>query len=88
VPWEGQRRTVLHQLEFAAVLTATRRDGDTAHALVALLGMLSLRVSEACTAWIGDLRYSGGYELLRVVGKGNKSAGSRYQSRSCVRGRP
>ena len=27
--WEGQRRTVLHPLEFAAVLTAARRHSDT-----------------------------------------------------------
>ena len=53
---------------------AARRDSDTAHALVALLGLLGLRVSEACAAQIGDLRYAGGYELLRVVGKGSKPA--------------
>lgn len=74
VAWEGQRRTVLHPLEFAAVLTAARQHSDTAHAMVALLGMLGLRVSEACSAQISDLRYAGGYELLRVVGKGSKPA--------------
>jgi len=37
---------VLHPLEFAAVLSAARRHSPTAHALVALLGMLGLRVSE------------------------------------------
>jgi site-specific recombinase XerD len=74
VPWEGQRRTVLHPLEFAAVLSAARQHGTTAHALVAMLGMLGLRVSEACNAQVEDLRYSGGYELLRVVGKGAKPA--------------
>lgn len=74
VAWEGQRRTVLHPLEFAAVLTAARQHSDTAHALVALLGMVGLRVSEACHAQISDLRYVGGYELLRVVGKGSKPA--------------
>lgn len=47
VNWEGQRRTVLHPLEFAAVLTSARKHSPTAHALVALLGMLGLRVSEA-----------------------------------------
>jgi site-specific recombinase XerD len=36
--------------------------------------MLGLRVSEACNAQIEDLRHSGGYELLRVVGKGAKAA--------------
>ena len=35
VPWEGQRRTVLHPLEYAALLTAARRDGSNSHALVA-----------------------------------------------------
>jgi len=47
---------------------------NTAHALVALLGMLRLRVSEACNAHVEDLRYAGGYELLRVLGKGAKPA--------------
>jgi integrase/recombinase XerD len=74
VPWEGQGRTVLHPLEFAAVLGAARQHGATAHALVALLGMLGLRVSEACNAQVTDLRYAGGYELVRVVGKGAKPA--------------
>ncbi len=45
--WEAQRRTVLHPLEYAALLTAARRDGPHSHALVAMLGMLGLRVSEA-----------------------------------------
>ncbi|MDQ3464234.1 MAG: site-specific integrase, partial [Actinomycetota bacterium] len=48
VSWEGQRRTVLHPLEFAALLTAARRDGPHSHALVALLGMIGLRVGEVC----------------------------------------
>jgi integrase/recombinase XerD len=74
VPWEGQRRTVLHPLEFAAVLSAARQHSGTAHALVAMLGMLGLRVSEACNAQIEELRYAGGYELLRVLGKGAKPA--------------
>jgi integrase/recombinase XerD len=74
VPWEGQRRTVLHPLELAAVLSAARQHSDTAHALVALLGMLGLLVSEASNAQVTDLRYAGGYELLRVLGKGAKPA--------------
>jgi integrase/recombinase XerD len=74
VLWESQRRTVLHPLEYAALLTAARHDGPQAHALVALLGMLGLRVSEACHASIGDLTYESGYELLTVMGKGDKPA--------------
>jgi site-specific recombinase XerD len=74
VPWEGQRRTVLRPLEFAAVLTASRTDGATSHALVALLGMIGLRVSEACQIDVTDLRYQAGYELLSIMGKGHKPA--------------
>ena len=74
VPWEGQRRTVLHPLEFAALLTAARRDGPHSHALVALLGMIGLRVGEVCRINITDLRQQSGYELVSVIGKGNKPA--------------
>ena len=74
IAWEGQRRTVLHPLEYAALLTAARHDGPQSHALVALLGMLGLRVSEACGADITDLHYDSGYELLTIIGKGHKPA--------------
>ena len=69
VPWEGQRRTMLHPLEYAALLTAARRDGPGSHALVALLGMIGLRVSEATNINSTDLRSQSGYELLTVMGK-------------------
>ena len=71
---ESQRRTVLHPLEFAAVLTAARRHSAAAHALAALLGMLGLRVSEACGVHVTDLQYAGGYEVLHVLVKGAKPA--------------
>jgi site-specific recombinase XerD len=74
VEWQGQKRTVLHPLEFAALLAAARCAGGTDHALVALLGMLGLRVSEACHADIDDIRYQSGYEILHVLGKGAKPA--------------
>jgi integrase/recombinase XerD len=65
---------VLHPLEFAAVLATARTSGPTDHALVCPLGMLGLRVSEACGTDITDLRYESGYELLQVIGKGAKPA--------------
>jgi integrase/recombinase XerD len=74
VVWESQHRTVLHPLEYAALLTAARHDGPQSHALVALLGMLGLRISEACGADVTDLSYDGGYELLAILGKGHKPA--------------
>lgn len=42
--------------------------------MVCLLGMLGLRVSEACAADIHDIRYESGYDLLHVIGKGAKAA--------------
>lgn len=74
VPWEGQRRTVLHPLEFAALLTAARRDGPQSHALIALLGMIGLRVSEVCRIDVTDLPQQSGYELISILGKGRKPA--------------
>ena len=74
VPWEGQRRTVLHPLVYAALLTAARRDTPTAHTLVALLGMIGLRVGEAVGINVTDLRSQSGYELLTILGKGAKPA--------------
>lgn len=74
VAWETQRRTVLHSLEYAALLTIARRDGPHSHALVALLGMIGLRVGEVCRLDVTDLRPQAGYELLSVFGKGSKPA--------------
>ena len=74
VAWEGRKRPVLHPLEFAALLSAARTSSPNDHALVCLLGMLGLRVSEACNADITDIRYESGYELLHVIGKGAKPA--------------
>ena len=56
------------------MLTAARRDGPGAHALVSLLGMIGLRVGEATGINITDLRSQSGYELLTIMGKGAKPA--------------
>jgi integrase/recombinase XerD len=74
VDWQGQKRTVLHPLEFAALLASARAASGTDHAMIALLGMLGLRVSEACHADLDDIRYQSGYEILHVIGKGSKPA--------------
>ena len=74
IAWEGQRRTVPNPLEYEALLTTARRDGPQSHALVAPLGMLGLRVSEACSANVTDLHYESGYEMLTIMGKGHKPA--------------
>ena len=65
---------MLYPLEFAALLSAARRSSPKRPCSRLLLGMLGLRVSEACAADITDIRYESGYELLHVIGKGAKPA--------------
>ncbi len=84
VSWEAQRRAVLHPLEYAGLLTAARQDGPPSNALLALLGMLGLRVSEACRVNVTDLSYHGGYELLQILGKATSRPPSRCPSQSCA----
>ena len=71
---------MLHPLEFAALLAAARAASGNDHAMIALLGMIGLRVSEACHADIDDIRYQSGYEILHVVGKAPSPPTSRYPS--------
>jgi site-specific recombinase XerD len=85
VPWEGQRRTVLHPLEFAAVLSAARQTSPTAHALVAMLVMLGLRVSEACNAQIEDLRYAAATNCCAWSARARNPRRYRCPSPSCLR---
>ena len=55
------------------LFTAEQCDRDHA-ALVVLLGLNGLRVSEACATNIEDLGFERGHRTLRIVGKGNKPA--------------
>jgi len=56
--------------QFEAVLVRSRELGPQPHALVVLLSMLGLRVSEACAATITDLGMQHGHRVLLVHGKG------------------
>ena len=63
----------LTHLQFEAILTAARdstNDGD--FALVAMLGLLGLRIFEATGANIEDLGEEHGHRVLLVRGKGDK----------------
>ena len=55
------------------LFTAEQYDHQHA-ALVVLLGLNGLRVSEACAANIEDLGLERGHRTLRIIGKGNKPA--------------
>lgn len=70
VPKESQTLGLSH-LEFEAVLVAAR-ERPMDHALVALLGLLGLRVSTACAADIEGLSVTHGHRTLAVVSKGGK----------------
>lgn len=59
--------------QFEALLTAARgSDRVCDFALVAMLGLLGLRIFEACGSDIADVGEEHGHRVLRVVGKGSK----------------
>jgi integrase/recombinase XerD len=63
----------LSHLQLEALLTAARTSDNTSDfALVCLLGLLGLRIFEACATDIGDIGEEHGHRVLRVVGKGHK----------------
>ena len=72
VPPESPTLGLTH-LQFEALLTAARESANlNDFALVAMLGLLGLRIFEACGADIADLGEEHGHRVLRVVGKGGK----------------
>jgi integrase/recombinase XerD len=63
----------LSHLQFEALLTAARESANMFDfALVAMLGLLGLRIFEACGADITDVGEEHGHRVLRVQGKGSK----------------
>jgi integrase/recombinase XerD len=72
VPAESPTVGFTH-LRFEALLTAARQSTDQCDfALVAMLGLLGLRIFEATSADIADLSEEHGRRVLRVCGKGTK----------------
>ena len=72
VPPESPTLGFTH-LQFEAMLTAARESANSyGFALVAMLGLLGLRIFEATGADIGDLGEEHGHRVLRVRGKGSK----------------
>jgi len=63
----------LSHLQFEAMLAAARDSANRFDfALVAMLGLLGLRIFEACAANIDDLGEEHGHRVLKVRGKGGK----------------
>ena len=72
VPAESPTLGFTH-LQFEALLTAAREFSHPCDfALVAMLGLLGLRIFEATGADIADLGEEHGHRVLRVCGKGTK----------------
>ena len=72
VPPESPTLGFTH-LQFEAMLTASRESSNPCDfALVAMLGLLGLRIFEATGADIADLGEEHGHRVLRVCGKGTK----------------
>jgi len=72
VPPESPTLGFTH-LQFEALLTAARESPNLYDfALVAMLGLLGLRIFEATGADIADLGEEHGHRVLRVCGKGTK----------------
>jgi site-specific recombinase XerD len=72
VPAESPTLGFTH-LQFEALLTAARESPNPCDfALVAMLGLLGLRIFEATAADIADLGEEHGHRVLRVCGKGTK----------------
>ncbi|MFI7598876.1 tyrosine-type recombinase/integrase [Actinoplanes sp. NPDC049681] len=63
----------LGHLQFEALITAARLSGNmNDFALVAMLGLLGLRIFEACGANIDNLGEEHGHRVLKIRGKGDK----------------
>src|SRR3954466_12549461 len=64
----------LGHLQFEALITTARLSANiNDFALIAMLGLLGLRIFEACRASVGDLGEEHGHRVLKVRGKGDKT---------------
>ncbi len=75
VRFDESRVLYLDRMQLGAMIQTARRASPAKEALIVLMGMLGLRVSEACSATIeGFADEERGHRVLRVWGKGSKPA--------------
>ena len=66
--------TGLDRDELASLVRAAESDSLRSHALVLLLGLNGLRISEALGAEVDDLTTERSHRVLRITRKGGKTA--------------
>jgi integrase len=64
----------LDRMELGAFIAQGQAAGPVEHALACLLGLLGLRISEACNINIEHLSQQRGHRTVTVLGKGAKLA--------------
>ncbi|TDW31034.1 tyrosine-type recombinase/integrase [Cryobacterium psychrophilum] len=75
VIWDENAAMGLDRVQLGTLIQAARAKSPTDAALVTLMGMLGLRVSEATSVQIEDFAETkSGHRVLRVLGKGGKPA--------------
>ncbi|NKR61717.1 tyrosine-type recombinase/integrase [Rhodococcus hoagii] len=73
VYYDESRMIGLSRSELSALISSARASTPTDEALVTMLALLGLRVSEACNVDIGDFQgEERGHRVLQLVGKGGK----------------
>lgn len=77
-------RQGLTRVELAQLLAIAVARGPVAHALVCLLGLNGLRVSEACGAQVADLGVAGEHRTITVLRKGGKRAAVPLSARTAA----
>jgi len=73
VPEESQALG-LDRMQLGALVATARASSPDDAALITMLGLLGLRIFEACSADIADLGSERGHRTLHIIGKGNKPA--------------
>ncbi|HEY5249518.1 MAG TPA: tyrosine-type recombinase/integrase, partial [Dermatophilaceae bacterium] len=64
----------LDRMQLGTLVAAARASSPTDAALITLLGLLGLRVSEACSVDIEDFGTQRGHRTVHIIGKGGKPA--------------
>jgi len=74
--YQDESKTLgLDRMELGSLIQTARASSPSDAALVALMGMLGLRVTEACSVKIEDYQeIERGHRVLRIIGKGGKPA--------------